>query len=60
MKLSKTVHSTFALHADSRSCAPADCVHADTNGGIVKSDWASIDWSKVNWLRKIGLRPWYL
>lgn len=32
----------------------------DTNGGIVKSDWASIDWSKVNWLRKIGLRPWYL
>lgn len=31
----------------------------DTNGGIVKSDWAAIDWSKVDWLRKIGLKPWY-
>ena len=31
----------------------------DTNGGIVKSDWATIDWNKVNYLKRIGLRPWY-
>lgn len=31
----------------------------DTNGGIVKSDWATIDWEKVNFLRRIGLTPWY-
>ncbi|KAF8057110.1 PRY3 [Scenedesmus sp. PABB004] len=29
----------------------------DTNGGIVKADWASVDWDKVNWLRQIGLTP---
>lgn len=31
----------------------------DTNGGIVKSNWADIDWAKVNFLRRIGLKPWY-
>ncbi|KAI8476670.1 MAG: glycoside hydrolase superfamily [Monoraphidium minutum] len=31
----------------------------DTNGGIVKSNWADVDWSKVQFLRKIGLKPWY-
>lgn len=31
----------------------------DTNGGIVKDNWADIDWSKVNFLRRIGLKPWY-
>lgn len=31
----------------------------DTNGGIVKSDWASVDWGKIAFLQRIGLKPWY-
>jgi hypothetical protein len=31
----------------------------DTNGGIVKSDWAAVDWNKINYLRRLGLKPWY-
>jgi hypothetical protein len=31
----------------------------DTNGGIVKSDWAQIDWQKIAFLHRLGLTPWY-